>query len=118
MKMDAGIQYMNEKLQLMAYGRKISYLKRCIEIVELLNKHETDTSIRCRVFNNHIKPIMKCSYVTFNNMLNEPNPRKQIEDIENKIKLLKNPLPIKVKPITSRIKELNMKDIVLADGGW
>lgn len=96
------------KLELMSYGRRISYLKRCISIVKLIEQHENETSIRCRVFEKYIKPIIGCSYVTFNNMLNEPNPEKQIIEITNKIELLKNP-PIQ-KPIVEKV--------LVYDGGW
>lgn len=67
------------KLQL---GRKAAYLKRCIRVNELIREHECSTSVRVRVFNEYIYPVVKCSYATFNNMLNEPNPRKQLEQIE------------------------------------
>lgn len=71
------------KLQL---GRKAAYLRRCILVNELLQEHECSTSVRVRVFNEHIRPVIKCSYVTFNNMLNEPNPRKQLEQIEQTLR--------------------------------
>jgi len=67
------------KLQL---GRKAAYLRRCIQVNELLQEYECCTSVRLRVFDLHIRPVIKCSYATFNNMLNEPNPRKQLEQIE------------------------------------
>lgn len=96
------------KLELMSYGRRICYLKRCISMLKLIEKYENDTSVRIRVFEKHIQPIMGCSYVTFNNMLNEPNPEKQITEITNKIELLKNP------PITKPIVE----KVLVYDGGW
>ena len=63
----------------MQIGRRIAYLNRCLEAVALLGKFENDTSIRRRVFDKHIQPVIRCSYTTFNNMLNEPNPQKQLE---------------------------------------
>jgi hypothetical protein len=73
------------RLEKMALGRRAAYLRRCIQVIELVEKHETPLTVRCRVFEAHIKPVMNCSYVTFNNMLNEKNPRKELESIENKI---------------------------------
>jgi hypothetical protein len=70
------------KLQL---GRKAAYLRRCVQVNELLQEHECATSVRLRVFNLHIRPVIRCSYATFNNMLNEPNPKKQLEQIEVQI---------------------------------
>ena len=74
------------RLEKMALGRRAAYLRRCIQVIDLLDKHETTETIRCRIFDKHIKPVMNCSYVTFNNMLNEPNPRKQLEAIQQKLK--------------------------------
>lgn len=82
---------MNAKLKKMKLGRRAAYLKRCIVVIELLEKHENDTSIRKRVFEKHIKPVAQCSYATFNNMLNEPNPRKQLASIEQEILKLNTP---------------------------
>jgi len=73
------------RLEKMALGRRAAYLRRCIQVVDLLDKHENDATIRCRIFEKHIKPVMNCSYVTFNNMLNEQNPRKELESIQNKL---------------------------------
>lgn len=73
----------------MKLGRRAAYLRKCILVIDLLDKHEDDTSVRCRVFNKYIKPVALISYTTFNNMLNEPNPRKQLEEIELQIKNLK-----------------------------
>lgn len=74
------------RLEKMSLGRRAAYLRRCIQVIELVEKHENDATIRCRIFDKHIKPVMHCSYVTFNNMLNEPNPRMQLEAIHLKIK--------------------------------
>jgi len=71
------------KLQL---GRKAAYLRRCITVNELVQEFECSTSVRLRVFDQHIKPVIRCSYATFNNMLNEPNPRKQLDQIEETLK--------------------------------
>jgi len=73
------------RLEKMALGRRSAYLRRCIQVIELLDKYENDATIRCRIFEKHIKPVMNCSYVTFNNMLNEPNPRLELESIKKKL---------------------------------
>lgn len=73
------------RLEKMALGRRAAYLRRCIQVIELLERHETPETVRCRIFDKHIKPVMNCSYVTFNNMLNEQNPRKELESIETKL---------------------------------
>lgn len=73
------------KLQL---GRKVAYLKRCIMVIELLEQHETPESIRSRIWKNHIRPEVPVSYAQFNNMLNEPNPAKQLAEIEEEIQTL------------------------------
>ena len=69
-------------------GRRAAYLRKCIRVNELLNKYESSTSIRVRVFTEYIKPVVPVSYTAFNNMLNESNPVKQLELIEEKIKNL------------------------------
>jgi len=74
---------MNEKTIKMKRGRRIAYLKRCIVAHELLERHETDTSVRCRVFEKHIQSVLNCSYQTFNNMLNVRSPKKQLAEIMN-----------------------------------
>lgn len=74
------------KLQL---GRKAAYLRRCVRVNELLALHETECSVRLRVFNKYIKPEMNgISYAQFNNMLNEHNPALQLETIEEQLKQL------------------------------
>ncbi|MEI7504815.1 MAG: hypothetical protein WCJ61_16190 [Paludibacter sp.] len=73
----------------MSLARRAAYLRRCITVVNLLNEHETDTSIRVHVFEKHIKPVANISYVTLNNMLNESNPAKELEKIECKMSDLK-----------------------------
>ncbi len=70
----------------MALGRRAAYLRRCIQVQELIEEHETPFTVRKRIFEAYIKPVMHCSYVTFNNMLNETNPRKELESIEDKMK--------------------------------
>lgn len=69
----------------MKLGRRAAYLRRCIRCIELLEEYETDTSVRIRIFEKYIQPAMQCSYQTFNNMLNESNPRKQLEAIEKEL---------------------------------
>ena len=73
------------RLERMRLGRRAAYLRRCILCAELLDKYENQTSVRKRVFDIHIRPILRCSYTTFNNMLNELDPHKQLESIENKL---------------------------------
>ncbi|MDR0834625.1 MAG: hypothetical protein LBN93_10670 [Candidatus Symbiothrix sp.] len=72
----------------MKLGRRKSYLLRCLEAQELLSKFENNTSIRCRVFEIHIRPVMRCSYSSFNSMINERNPRLQLEEIENELSII------------------------------
>lgn len=68
-----------EKSEAMARGRRLAYLRRCLTAQELLQEHEAETSVRKRVFEQNIRPILKCSYATFNNMLNVVNPKKEID---------------------------------------
>jgi hypothetical protein len=75
----------HSKILKMKLGRRMAYLRRCVQLQELLSQFENATSVRRRVFEIHIKPVMGCSYTSFNNMINEPNPRKQLEEIENKL---------------------------------
>lgn len=72
----------------MQLGRRAAYLKRCITVLQLLEQHETDTSIRKRVWKKHIQPVIGGSYTTFNNMLNEPNPYKQLDEIKEEMNSL------------------------------
>jgi len=72
----------------MQLGRRTEYLKRCIRVNELLSEHESATSVRKRVFALYIKPQVHCSYTTFNNMLNEPNPQRQLDAIHEQLKEL------------------------------
>jgi hypothetical protein len=74
-----------EKMFNMKLGRRAAYLRRCIKAQKLLSQFETATSVRRRIFDIHIQPELNCSYATFNNMLNEPNPRKQLDEIEIKL---------------------------------
>ena len=107
------------KLELMSFGRRITYLKRCIAMKMLIEEHESATTIRCRVFDIYIQPIMCCSYVTFNNMLNEPNPEKQIVEITKKMTELKNSPVEKVNKIHSIPQGIQNSDrVVPVDGGW
>ena len=74
-----------DHIRKMQLGRRAAYLRRCILVLELLEQHETDYSIRRRIFDKYIKPVIGGSYTTFNNMLNEPNPRRQLDEIENEL---------------------------------
>jgi len=71
-----------DKIKKMQLGRRAAYLRKCILVQDLLAKYENETSVRKRVFELHIKPIVFCSYVQFNNMLNERNPEKELQEIE------------------------------------
>ena len=73
---------MINKIERMRLGRRAAYLRKCIVVQNLLVKYESETSIRKRVFELHIKPVVFCSYVQFNNMLNECNPEKELHEIE------------------------------------
>jgi len=84
------------RLEKMSLGRRAAYLRRCIQVIDLIDEHENDATIRCRIFEKHIWPVMHCSYVTFNNMLNEPNPRKQLESILNKLNTNEQTRSIKI----------------------
>lgn len=72
----------------MDLGKKKAYLERCLEVLKVLAEHETDMTIRKRVYQKHIATKMKISYVQFNNILNEPNPQKQLDDINREITAL------------------------------
>lgn len=74
------------QLEKMRLGRRAAYLRRCVRVAELIEQHETDCTIRRRVFEKYIQPEMKCSYTTFNNMINEANPAKELAEIELKLK--------------------------------
>ncbi|MFV0505904.1 MAG: hypothetical protein ACK5L5_04225 [Bacteroidales bacterium] len=54
----------------------------------LLAKHDDGTSIRRRIFDKYIAPIVAVSYAQFSNMLNERNPRKQLEEVEREMREL------------------------------
>jgi hypothetical protein len=74
------------KLQL---GRKKRYLLNCIKVQELLSRYETKCTIRVRIYNEYIKPAINgLSYAQFNNIINERNPAKQLEEIEEQLKQL------------------------------
>lgn len=74
-----------DHIRKMQLGRRAAYLKRCIAVLELLEAHESATSIRKRVWEMYIQPVIGGSYATFNNMLNEPNPRKQLDEVEEEM---------------------------------
>ncbi len=69
-------------------GRKAAYLRKCIKVNKLLTTYESSTSVRLRVFCQYIQPQVPISYTTFNNMLNESNPEKQLDIIEQRLKQL------------------------------
>lgn len=73
------------KIEKMKLGRRRAYLKKCIKAATLLEQHESDTSIRKRVFDKFIHPELQVSYTSFNNMLNEPNPTIQLDEINKKL---------------------------------
>lgn len=72
----------------MDLGRRKAYLKRCLKVLDILAEHETDTTIRKRVYEKHIAKTMNISYTHFNNILNEPNPQKQLDEINREIATL------------------------------
>ncbi|NDV97651.1 hypothetical protein D0T84_22610 [Dysgonomonas sp. 521] len=74
------------KIERMKLGRRAAYLRKCILVQQLLAEHENETTVRRRVFSEYIKPVIRCSYQQFNNMLNEHNPSKEHEEIEAKLK--------------------------------
>lgn len=62
-------------------GRKKRYLEDCIKVMKLLEKHETPQTVRKRIFYDFIRPEVRVSYPQFNNMMNEKNPNKQLEEV-------------------------------------
>lgn len=78
------------RMELMRIGRRKNYLAKCVKVAELLEEHETESTIRKRIFEQFVRPVIFCSYVQFNNMLNEPNPSKQLEELEKEIETIKN----------------------------
>lgn len=70
------------KLKRMKLGRRAAYLRKCILVQKLLAEYENETTVRKRVFEQHIQPIVFCCYSQFNNMLNERNPKKELQEIE------------------------------------
>jgi hypothetical protein len=72
----------SQKMQL---GRRLAYLQKCVKCTELLEQYETELTVRVRVFEAHIQPALMCSYQTFNKMLCERNPQKQIAVVKQKM---------------------------------
>ncbi len=68
-----------EKSKAMQKGRRLAYLKRCLLVQNLTQEHENETTVRKMVFEYYIKPVLKCSYSTFNNMLNVKNPQREMD---------------------------------------
>ena len=75
----------------MKLGKRAAYLKKCIVTQELVALYETSCTVRKRIFEEHIKPVIRVSYTAFNEMLNEVNPQKQLDEINEKIKHLNTP---------------------------
>lgn len=71
------------KTDLMRKGRRMAYLNKCVKVQILIAEYENETTIRKQVFEKHIRPVLMCSYASFNRMLNEKNPQKQIEELIN-----------------------------------
>lgn len=74
-----------DRIEKMRLGSRAAYLRKCILVQQLLAEHENETTVRKRVFEQHIKPIVFCSYVQFNNMLNERNPKNELDIIESQL---------------------------------
>lgn len=72
-----------DRINKMQKGRRLAYLKKCIVAQQLMMKYEDNTSVRYRIFEDHIQPVLMCSYQQYNNMLNEPNPQRQIDELTN-----------------------------------
>lgn len=81
---------MNLRTEKMKLGRRAAYLRKCIIVQQLCATYENETTIRKRVFETHIRPVILCSYTQFNNMLGERNPAGQLREIETKINCLTN----------------------------
>jgi hypothetical protein len=74
-----------DKIERMKLDRRKPYLQKCVLAAEVLAKYENDTTVRSRIFGKYIQPVIRVSYQSFNNMLNEKNPQKEIEEINKKI---------------------------------
>jgi hypothetical protein len=74
------------KFDKMRLGRRASYLRKCILAAELIDKYETNCTVRVRIFNEYIQPVLRVCYSTFNRMLGEKNPQKQLDEINDKLK--------------------------------
>jgi hypothetical protein len=72
-----------DKIKALRRGRRLAYLRKCLIVHKLIEKHENETTVRKQVFDKHIQPVIMCSYSSFNKMLNEPNPQKQINELLN-----------------------------------
>ena len=73
------------KQERMKLGRRKSYLEKCVMVAKLLQEHENETTVRYRIFDKHIAPVIRVSYQSFNSMLNEINPAQQLEEINKKL---------------------------------
>lgn len=73
------------RIEKMRLGRRRAYLRKCLLAQSLAMEFENQTTIRSRVFMEHIKPVLLCSYQQYNNMLNEINPQRELEELEDKL---------------------------------
>lgn len=73
------------RLEKMALGRRAAYLRRCIQAQELMEIHEKQNTLRGKTFEMHIQPVLRCSLQSFYNMMNEKNPRLQLESVNKKM---------------------------------
>lgn len=78
------------KFERMKLGRRASYLRNCILAAELIDKYENNCTVRKRIFEQHIFPELRVSYATFNRMINEINPKRQLEEITNTLDVCRN----------------------------
>lgn len=69
----------------MKLGRRKAFLRKCIMAHTLMATYENNTTVRSRVFEEHIEPVLLCSYQQYNNMLNVINPQHELEEIEREI---------------------------------
>ena len=70
----------------MHLGRRAAYLRKCILAAELYMKFESEDAKRNHVFKKHIKPVLRCSIVSYNSMLNVINPEKELKEIQEQLK--------------------------------
>lgn len=78
------------KIMKMKLGRRRAYLRKCILAQDLMVKYENNTTVRSRVFEEHIEPVLLCSYQQYNNMLNVINPQRELDEIDAEIEQITN----------------------------